>query len=114
MITRLHYRRSKPGGVNGPLNRFGRVYPASLCTLRHVEGSRSMMWRRRIGIAMMVFFLPVNAPLFILAAEAAGRSLGQPDWFVGLSFLGLFCIGGVLAFMPRISIFQLLQDGDQS
>ncbi|MBE39190.1 MAG: hypothetical protein CMB07_04270 [Euryarchaeota archaeon] len=73
-----------------------------------------MMWRRKIGIAMMVFFLPVNAPLFILATEALGWNMDQPDWLIGLSFLILFCVGGVLAFMPRISIFRLFQSGDQS
>ena len=73
-----------------------------------------MMWRRRIGIAMMVFFLPVNAPLFILATEALGWNVTLPDWFVGMSFLGLFCTGGILAFMPRVSIFRLFQPGDQS
>ena len=72
------------------------------------------MWRRKIGIAMMVFFLPVNAPLFILATEALGRNKDQPDWLIGLSILILFCVGGVLAFMPRISIFRLFQSGDQS
>ncbi|MAE36437.1 MAG: hypothetical protein VXY31_03405 [Candidatus Thermoplasmatota archaeon] len=72
-----------------------------------------MMWRRKIGIAMMVVFLPVNAPLFVLAVEALGWNTGQPDWLVGLSFLALFCMGGVLAFMPRISIFRLFQSGDQ-
>ena len=71
------------------------------------------MWRRKIGIAMMVFFLPVNASLFILATESLGWNLDQPDWLVGLSFLILFSVGGILAFMPRISIFRLFQSGDQ-
>ena len=90
MITRLHYRRSEPLGECGPLNRFGRMYPSSLCTSRHLDRLRSMMWRRRIGIAMMVFFLPVNAPFCHLATEALGWNVTQPDWFIGLSFLGLF------------------------
>ena len=113
MITRLHYRRSEPNGGNAPLNRFGRMYPWSLCTSRHLEALSDMMWRRRIGIAMMVFFLPVNAPLFILATEALEWNVDQPDWLIGLSFLILFFVGGVLAFMPRISIFRLFQSGDQ-
>ena len=70
-----------------------------------------MYWRRRIGIAMLVVFLPVNAPLFLLAVEAMDITINSPDWFVGLSFLSLFIIGGILAFMPRISLMRLFQDG---
>lgn len=70
-----------------------------------------MYWRRRIGIAMLVVFLPVNAPLFLLAVEAMDITINSPDWLVGLSFLFLFIIGGILAFMPKISLMRLFQDG---
>ncbi|MEK9865414.1 MAG: hypothetical protein ACPF9I_06745 [Candidatus Thalassarchaeaceae archaeon] len=72
-----------------------------------------MYWRRRIGFAMLVIFLPVNAPLFLLALEAMDMGVSRPDWFVGLSFLILFSVGGILAFMPRISLWRLFHDGSQ-
>jgi len=60
---------------------------------------------------MLVVFLPVNAPLFLLAVEAMDITINSPDWLVGLSFLFLFIIGGILAFMPKISLMRLFQDG---
>ena len=56
---------------------------------------------------MLVVFLPVNAPLFLLAVEAMDITINSPDWFVGLSFFIFFIIGGILAFMPRISLPRL-------
>ena len=85
--------------------------PVFVMHLLVLGSMRQMYWRRRIGIAMLVVFLPVNAPLFLLAVEAMDITINSPDWFVGLSFLSLFIIGGILAFMPRISLMRLFQDG---
>lgn len=78
-----------------------------------LRGASDMYWRRLVGIVMMVIFLPVNAAFFLLVIEAFGISTGRPDWFIGLLFLILFCCGGVLAFMPKISLLKLFQRGDQ-
>ena len=61
-----------------------------------------MLLRQRLGIAMLFIFLPINVPLWKMVFELLGNSLpwGALQLFFG--FLGIFVLGGMMTFTPKL------------
>ncbi|HIE63358.1 MAG: hypothetical protein CXT72_04860 [Methanobacteriota archaeon] len=61
-----------------------------------------MMLRQRLGIALIIIFLPINGPLWRMLAEIAGfpLNIGEVQFFI-LSII-LFILGGIMTFTPKL------------
>ena len=57
-----------------------------------------MMMRQRLGIILMILFLPINGPLWRMTMQEFWRPIPLSELqFLGLS-LALFLIGAILTF----------------
>jgi len=66
-----------------------------------------MLLRQRLGIALIIIFLPINGPLWRMLAEIAGFPLkiDEVQFFI-LSII-LFILDGIMTFTPKLkSPFQ--------
>lgn len=85
-------------GLSKPI-RFGGVAISLLekrCMLRS-----GMLARQRLGIVMMIVFMPANGPFWRMAIDALGIGMEFSDSaFFAYSIL-LFITGGVLTFTPK-------------
>ena len=60
-----------------------------------------MLARQRLGIVMMIVFMPANGPFWRMAIDALGTGMEFSDSaFFAYSIL-LFITGGVLTFTPK-------------
>ncbi|MBK70608.1 MAG: hypothetical protein CMB53_04370 [Euryarchaeota archaeon] len=60
-----------------------------------------MLWRQRLGIVMMIVFMPANGPFWNMSIDAIGIGLEfSESAFFAYSIL-LFIIGGFLTFTPK-------------
>jgi|TARA_B110000116_G_scaffold45172_1_gene37433 uncharacterized membrane protein len=61
-----------------------------------------MLLRQRLGIALIIIFLPINGPLWRMLAEIVGfpLNIGEVQFFI-LSII-LCIIGGIMTFTPKL------------
>ena len=65
-----------------------------------------MILRQRFGILLVILFLPINGPLWRMAAESMGMDFPFGDFsFMVLSVM-IFTIGCVMIFAPKIKFFH--------
>ena len=65
-----------------------------------------MMLRQRLGIVVMVMFLPINGPLWRMAMESLGMPIPLGEFqFMVLSVM-LFSAGAVMLMSPRLRIWS--------
>ena len=63
-----------------------------------------MMMRQRIGVILMILFLPINGPLWRMTMQEFWKPIPLSDLqFLGLS-LALFSIGAILTFSSVNSV----------
>ena len=95
----LHHRRwSNRGTIHSK--------PIRLITefQKRVLAAMVMLIRQRLGMVVMILFLPINGPLWRMGLESLGRPMpiGEFQFFV-LSVL-LFIFGAVITLAPKIKI----------
>ena len=95
----LHHRRwSNRGTIHSK--------PIRLITefQKRVLAAMVMLIRQRLGMVVMILFLPINGPLWRMVLESLGRPMpiGELQFFV-LSVL-LFIFGAVITLAPKIKI----------
>jgi len=67
-----------------------------------------MLVRQRVGIILMILFLPINGPLLRIGfQEVFGRSVPIGEFYFFALCIILFVLGGIMTFTPKLkSPFQ--------
>jgi len=60
-----------------------------------------MLARQRLGIVMMIVFMPANGPFWRMAIDALGIGMEFSDSAFFVYSILLFISGGVLTFTPK-------------
>ncbi|MBT86707.1 MAG: hypothetical protein CMA62_04225 [Euryarchaeota archaeon] len=60
-----------------------------------------MLLRQRIGILLMILFMPVNSPLWKMGFDELDFDLGLSGFDFFASSLVLFIAGAVMTFTPK-------------
>ncbi|DAC48147.1 MAG TPA: hypothetical protein HA308_00350 [Candidatus Thalassarchaeaceae archaeon] len=60
-----------------------------------------MLLRQRIGILLMILFMPVNSPLWKMGFDELNFDLGLSGFDFFASSLVLFIAGAVMTFTPK-------------
>ncbi len=67
-----------------------------------------MLVRQRVGIILMILFLPINGPLLRIGfQEVFGKSVPIGEFYFFALCIILFVLGGIMTFTPKLkSPFQ--------
>ncbi len=63
-----------------------------------------VLLRQRIGILLMILFMPVNSPLWKMGFDGLDFDLGLSGFDFFASSLVLFIAGAVMTFTPKLSL----------
>jgi len=61
-----------------------------------------MMIRQRLGILLMVIFLPINGPLIRMILHEFNISMPFGDFYFFALCILIFVIGGFMTFTPKL------------
>ena len=65
-----------------------------------------MIQRQRIGVALVILFLPINGPLWRMGVESAGVEFPLGEFSFMVLSVVIFTFGCVLIFMPKVRFRQ--------
>ena len=60
-----------------------------------------MLWRQRLGIVMMIVFMPANGPFWTMSIDALGIDYQFSESIFFVYSILLFISGGILTFTPK-------------
>jgi len=64
---------------------------------------RIMLVRQRLGIMIMIFFLPINGPLLRWSFEGlSGSPMPMGDFYFFILCVLMFLLGGIMIFTPKL------------
>jgi len=61
-----------------------------------------MMIRQRVGILLMIFFLPINGPLIRMILGELNIQMPIGDFYFFTLCILIFVIGGFMTFTPKL------------